>query len=116
MNTPAQLAAVAAIEGDQSAIAEAREHYRGNLAAAGAALDARGIEYYRPDGAFYLWVNVSYCSNGNVAHWAEDFLLTQRVAVAPGSAFGAAGEGWIRLCAAGQREPLLTALSRLPFT
>ena len=114
VNTPAQLAAVAAIEGDQSAIAEAREHYRGNLAAAGAALDARGIEYYRPDGAFYLWVNVSYCSNGNVAHWAEDFLLTQRVAVAPGSAFGAAGEGWIRLCAAGQREPLLTALSRLP--
>ncbi|MET0955882.1 MAG: aspartate aminotransferase, partial [Cryobacterium sp.] len=55
-----------------------------------------------------------YCSAGSVAHWAEDFLLTQRVAVAPGSAFGAAGEGWIRLCAAGKREPLLTALSRLP--
>jgi len=114
VNTPAQFAALAAVEGDQSAIADAREHYRSNLAAAGAALDARGIEYYRPDGAFYLWVNVSYCSNGNVAQWAEEFLLSQRVAVAPGSAFGAGGEGWIRICAAGQRKPLLTALSRLP--
>jgi aspartate aminotransferase len=114
VNTPVQLAAVAAIEGDQSAITDAREHYRSNANAACTALAARGIEFSRPDGAFYLWINVSYCSGGNVAEWAEDFLLTQRVAVAPGSAFGSAGEGWIRVCLAGQQEPLLTALSRLP--
>lgn len=52
--------------------------------------------------------------NGNVAHWAERFVLTQRVAGAPGTAFGAAGEGWIRICLAGRQEPLLAALSRLP--
>jgi len=114
VNTPAQLAALAAIEGDQSAITDAREHYRSNVDAACATLSARGIEFYRPDGAFYLWINVSYCSDGNVAQWAERFLLTQRVAVAPGSAFGTAGEGWIRVCLAGRQEPLLTALSRLP--
>ncbi|WEO77328.1 aminotransferase class I/II-fold pyridoxal phosphate-dependent enzyme [Cryobacterium sp. SO2] len=114
VNLPAQLAAVAAIEGDQSAIADARAHYRSNLDAACAALDARGIGYHRPGGAFYLWINVSHASNGDVAAWAEDFLLTQRVAVAPGTAFGAGGEGWIRICLAGRQEPLLTALSRLP--
>lgn len=80
---------------------------------AGATCRRRGHRGY-PDGAFYLWINVSYCSRGNVAAWAETFLLTQRVAVAPGSAFGSAGEGWIRGCLAGQQERLLTALSRLP--
>lgn len=114
VNTPAKLAAVAAIEGDQSAITDARERYRSNVDAACAALSARGIEFSRPDGAFYLWINVSSCSDGNVAEWAKAFLLTQRVAVTPGSAFGSAGEGWIRVCPAGQQEQPLTALSRLP--
>ena len=49
-----------------------------------------------------------------MAHWAERFLLEQRVSVAPGSAFGAGGEGWIRVCAAASRETLLEGLSRLP--
>jgi aspartate aminotransferase len=49
-----------------------------------------------------------------VSSWAERFLVAERVAVAPGSAFGAAGEGWVRVCYAGRVEPLLTGLSRLP--
>ncbi|WBM79690.1 hypothetical protein KIV56_15790 [Cryobacterium breve] len=38
----------------------------------------------------------------------------RRVAVDPDSAFGSAGEDWIRVCLAGRQEPLLTALSLLP--
>ncbi|MFF7594532.1 MULTISPECIES: pyridoxal phosphate-dependent aminotransferase [Streptomyces] len=114
VNTPAQLAAVAALEGDQSHVAAARERYRGNIKAASALLDDQGIRYQRPAGAFYLWINVSHASDGNVSAWAEKFLIEQRVAVAPGVAFGAAGEGWIRVCVAGKIDPLLTALGRLP--
>ena len=114
VNAPAQLAVLAAPEGDQSVVEEAREHYRGNLQAAGALLTARGIRHLRPDGAFYLWIDVSHASGGDVAAWCERFLRQQRVAVAPGSAFGAQGEGWIRVSAAARRAELLEGLSRLP--
>jgi aspartate/methionine/tyrosine aminotransferase len=114
VNSPAQIAALAALRGGDDVITASRDHYAENLAAAREVLDAAGVPYHLPDGAFYLWIDVSHVSNGDVAAWAERFLLDHRVAVAPGSAFGAAGEGWIRVCFAGRREPLVTALGRLP--
>lgn len=114
VNSPAQRAALAALDGPQDAVVDAALHYRGNLAAATALLDERGIHYRAPDGAFYLWIDVSYATVGDVAAWAERFLLERRVSVAPGSAFGRAGEGWIRVCAAATRADLLEGLGRLP--
>ena len=114
VNTPGQYAAIAAITGDQSHVVAAREHYRGNLDAATSLLDARGIRYLAPGGAFYLWADMSHVSGGDVAEWAEGFLLSDRVAVAPGNAFGRSGEGWIRVCLAANRELLLEGLGRLP--
>ncbi|WP_333781473.1 pyridoxal phosphate-dependent aminotransferase [Homoserinibacter sp. YIM 151385] len=112
--TPGQHAALAAIEGDQAHVAEAAAHYRGNYEAAAALLDERGLRHLEPSGAFYLWVDVSHASGGDVAGWAERLLLHERVAVAPGSAFGRTGEGWIRLCLAASREDLLEGIRRLP--
>lgn len=77
-------------------------------------LDERGIRYLTPGGTFYLWIDVSYSSGGNVADWAEAFLRAERVSVAPGSAFGRSGEGWIRVCLASPTDQLLDGLSRLP--
>jgi len=114
VNTPAQRAAVAALEGPQDAVVAAAAHYRENLAAATALLDERGIRYREPDGAFYLWIDVAHASGGDVAAWAERFLIERRVSVAPGSAFGRAGEGWIRVCVAATRGDLLEGLRRLP--
>lgn len=114
VNAPAQRAAIAALTSDQSDLAVARAHYRGNMEVATAMLDARGIRYLDPAGAFYLWIDMRHASGGDVAGWAEDFLRTQRVAVAPGSAFGASGEGWIRVCVAASRADLLHGLALLP--
>ena len=114
VSMPGQYAALAAITGDHQHVADSREHYRDNLEAACALLDERGIRYQRPTGAFYLWVDVQHTSGGDVAGWAERFLLHQRVAVAPGSAFGRSGEGWIRICLAARQEDLLEGLRRLP--
>jgi len=111
---PDQYAAIAAITGDQQHVSDARQHYRANLEAACDLLDERGIRYLRPKGAMYLWLDVSYASGGDVAGWAERFLLHERVAVAPGSAFGRSGEGWIRVCAAAAQDDLLEGLRRLP--
>jgi aspartate aminotransferase len=114
VNTPSQYAAIAAITGSQQALVDARLHYQQNIAAATALLDSRGIQYLPPRGTFYLWVNVDYATAGDVAAWAEKFLLEQRVAIAPGSAFGPSGEGWIRVCLAARREDVLEGLARLP--
>ena len=71
---PDQYAAIAAIEGDQSHVDAAREHYRANFEAVARVLDDRGIRYLRPRGTFYLWVDVGHASGGDVAAWAEQFL------------------------------------------
>jgi aspartate aminotransferase len=114
VSTPGQFAALAALTGDHSHVAVAKAHYRANLVAATDALDTRGIRYLPPTGAFYLWIDVSHASRGDVAEWAETFLLEKRVAVAPGSAFGRSGEGWIRVCLATDEAQLLEGLARIP--
>ena len=111
---PGQYAALAAIEGPQGHVEAAREHYLENLAAASALLDARGIRYLAPGGTFYLWVDMRHVAAGDVAAWAEGFLLRDRVAIAPGSAFGRSGEGWIRVNLATSQQQLLEGLGRLP--
>jgi aspartate aminotransferase len=114
VNTPGQYAAIAAITGSQQNVADARAHYQENIAAATALLDSKGIEYLRPAGTFYLWVRVDHVSDGDVAQWAERFLLDERVAISPGSAFGRTGEGWIRISLAADRDTLVAGLDRLP--
>lgn len=111
---PDQHAALAAVVGDHQPVADAREHYRSNLDLATTLLDERGIRYLEPTGAFYLWIDVSHASQGDVAAWAERFLLSERVAVAPGSAFGRSGEGWIRVCLASSPEVITRGLGKLP--
>lgn len=114
VDAPAQYAAIAAITGEHQHVADSREHYRSNVESAMALLDELSIPYLPPTGAMYIWIDISYATGGDVAGWAERFLLHERVAVAPGSAFGRAGEGWIRVCVAASRENLLEGLRRLP--
>jgi aspartate aminotransferase len=111
---PDQYAALAAIVGDHSAVRDARDHYRENLELATGILDAAGIRYNEPHGAFYLWIDVSHATDGDVAEWALRFLQEHRVAVAPGSAFGRSGEGWIRVCLAASAADLEHGLRQLP--
>lgn len=111
---PDQFAALAAVTGDNQPVADAREHYADNLGLARRILDSRGIDYLDPRGAFYLWIDVSHASQGDVAGWAESFLIDSRVAVAPGSAFGRTGEGWIRVCLAADPATLTRGLEALP--
>jgi aspartate aminotransferase len=114
VDEPSQRAATEALTGDQGAVSQSAAHFRDNLAAATALLSARGLRHLTPTGAFYLWIDVSHVSQGDVMAWCERFLDEQGVAVAPGSAFGASGEGWIRVCLASDRSELLEGLSRLP--
>lgn len=111
---PSQYAALAALTGPQDYVREAHRHYRDNRDAAAAALDAKGITYLPARGAFYLWADVSHASGGDVRTWVRRFLADSGVALAPGTAFGSIGEGWVRIALCGRKQELLEGLSRLP--
>jgi acetylornithine aminotransferase len=86
-----QRAAVAAW-GDEAHVAAVRARYRAKRDALLPALEAAGLRSAGGDATFFLWL---HAGDGAEALAAE--LLEQGVVVTPGSYFGAAGEGFLRL-------------------
>jgi aspartate aminotransferase len=113
VNAPAQHAALAALEGPQDIVPLMRDTYRSRRDVAAARLDEAGLAYLFPQGAFYLWIDVSPLCGGDVKAWSLELLRAQRVAVAPGTAFGSRGEGWIRVSLATETGELLEGLDRI---
>src|SRR5215210_5010840 len=113
VNAPAQYAALAALEGPQDFVEVMRRAYHERRDAAAALLDGAGVGYLLPQGAFYMWVDVRDRCGGDVKAWALELLRERHVAVAPGTAFGAEGEGWVRISLATDTEGLLEGLGRL---
>ena len=71
-----------------------------------------GVRCHTPQGAFYVFPNVS--SFGRASTWLANYLLEEAgVAVLPGTAFGDAGEGYLRLCFANSMENIQIALGRI---
>ena len=62
--------------------------------------------------AFYAWMDVADRAP-DARQFALELLRHQRVAVAPGTAFGPAGEGWVRLSLAADTDALLGGARRL---
>ena len=113
VNAPAQHAALAALAGPQDIVGAMRDAYRERRDRAAARLDEAGLAYLLPQGAFYLWLDVSPLSGGDVRAWSLELLREQRVAVAPGTAFGPRGEGWIRVSLATETGDLLEGIDRI---
>ena len=71
-----------------------------------------GLDCFEPEGAFYVFPSIR--STGLTSEeFCERFLMEQRVAVIPGSAFGPGGEGFVRACYASSMQDLEEAVSRL---
>jgi len=84
-----QLAAVAAW-GDEAHVEQVRGLYRAKRDVLLPALEARGLRHAGGDATFFLWLE------GAPAGFQER-LLERGVIVTPGSYFGAAGDGFLRL-------------------
>ena len=96
VNEPAQLAALADLTGPQEQVAGMRDTYRERRDRLVTLLERLRVACHRPAGAFYAWVDVADRAP-SARQFALDLLRYQRVAVAPGTAFGPAGEGWVGL-------------------
>lgn len=113
VNTPAQYAALAAMTGPQDDVRAARQVYAEHRALATEVLDGLGIRYLDASGGIYLWADLSDRTGGDVAAYCEELVLDRGVALAPGSAFGARGEGWVRVSLTASAADLRAGLGRL---
>ncbi|MFO3795815.1 MAG: pyridoxal phosphate-dependent aminotransferase [Anaerolineales bacterium] len=111
-STTAQDAAIAALmEGEpyvQQMVAEYNRRRR--LIVDG--LNRLGLKTFEPRGAFYAFPNIT-SSGMDDETFAERLLQEERVAVVPGNAFGAGGEGFVRCSYATAYEKIEEALYRL---
>ena len=106
-----QHAGLAALH-DQGAVERFREHCaQGRALASDALAGLNGVRYTPPPGAFYAFVGVDGLTDS--LDFAKRLVVSHRVAVAPGVAFGQAGEGWLRVCFAQSPERLERAMGRL---
>jgi aspartate aminotransferase len=83
-----------------------RDAYRARRDAAVDVAADRGIPFVTPQGAFYLWLDVS-ATGVTAREFALSLIRERGVAVAPGTAFGAEGEGWIRISLANSRDAVV---------
>jgi aspartate/methionine/tyrosine aminotransferase len=85
---------------------------RDNLAFCSQALSTmEGVVLPEPEGAFYLFPKIEGLTDS--FEFCRALLLEARVGLAPGVAFGAGGEGSVRLCYAASRDVLQPAMERL---
>ncbi len=75
--------------------------------------DVPGITCLLPKGAFYVFPNITGLRLGTSAQVADRFLYEAGVAVLAGTAFGRAGEGYLRLSYANSLENIRLALARV---
>ena len=108
-----QLAGIAALEGDQTPVTQMVDAFRRRRDLVVDGLNTLpGVSCARPRGAFYAFPNVTRLGRPS-AEIAERLLNEAGVAVLPGTAFGAHGEGYLRLSYANSEANLRAALERM---
>ena len=109
--TFAQYGAISALESSQESVEKMRQAFAQRRQVIFELLDAvPGISCIKPDGAFYMFVNISK-TGMNSLEFCDAFLEQQQVAVIPGIAFGA--DDHIRLSYATDLGTIKKALERL---
>lgn len=109
VNTPAQFAAIAALDGNQQIVKDMVTEYQTRRDVALVEAKLLDLEVVNPGGAFYLWVNIAR-SNQTSREFSLSLLRASSTAVAPGTAFGSNGEGWIRISLASPSNKILNGL------
>jgi aspartate aminotransferase len=111
-NAMAQQAGIVALRDGERYVNELRAHYAARRAQVVEAIGSLPeVSLPSPDGAFYAFPRIEGLVDSSAR--ATAILREAQVALAPGSAFGAGGEGHLRLCFAASEATMTQALSRL---
>ncbi len=110
--TNSQYAAVDALRNGDSDVAAMREEYNGRRRYLMHTFEEMGLSCFEPFGAFYVFPCIKEFGMTS-EEFAEKLLMEEKVAVVPGTAFGASGEGFIRISYAYSLDSLKNALTRV---
>ena len=110
--TTSQYAAVEALRNGEEDVASMREAYDQRRRFLIHELRRIGFEVFEPFGAFYVFPSIKkFGMTSN--EFATRLLEEEKVAVVPGTAFGACGEGFLRISYAYSIDSLKIALERI---
>ena len=107
-----QIGALTALRGPQDQVRMMRDAYWERRDLVTEMLSGADLPYARPEGAFYVWVDISQ-SRLSDDEFARRMVIDHRVAVVPGTTFGPGGGTHVRVSLATDTESLLEGVSRL---
>ncbi|MGB9896972.1 pyridoxal phosphate-dependent aminotransferase [Thermanaerothrix sp.] len=110
--TMSQIAALTALYDRDEAVQMMVEEYDRRRRLIVSELNRMGLPTFEPKGAFYAFPKVSVTGLDDET-FAQRLLQEEHVAVVPGSAFGAGGEGFVRCSYATAYEKIEEALRRI---
>lgn len=115
-STASQYAGLEAItsglEDNFASVENMREQYNIRRKFLVSSLNEMGLDCFEPEGAFYVFPSLKRTGmDGEM--FAEKLLLSQKVAVVPGSAFGESGKDFVRLSYAYSLKQLQAALQKI---
>ncbi|WP_028545666.1 aminotransferase class I/II-fold pyridoxal phosphate-dependent enzyme [Paenibacillus taiwanensis] len=108
----AQKAAIDALRRGQDDITTMVDSYNQRRRLVVKGLSDIGLPCFEPKGAFYAFPSITHTGLSS-EQFAERVLREAKVAVVPGNALGASGEGHIRISYASSTENLVEALDRI---
>ncbi len=110
--TTSQYAAIEALKNCDSQVAEMCSQYDARRKIMVNGFREMGMDCFNPEGAFYVFPSIKK-TGFTSTEFCEKLLYGKNVAVVPGSAFGEAGEGFIRCSYAYSIDNLKAALVRI---
>jgi aminotransferase len=110
--TTSQYAAVEALRNGDSDVEMMKDAYDKRRRFLVHAFNNMGLECFEPFGAFYVFPSIKSL-NMSSDEFATQLLMEEKVAVVPGTAFGACGEGYLRISYAYSLDNLKIALERI---
>ena len=110
--TTSQYAAITALRQCDDQIKMMRDEYNRRRRYVVKALNEMGLTCFEPRGAFYVFPSIQI-SGLTSSEFCEQLLREKEVAIIPGSAFGASGEGYARISYAYSVDHLQTAMKRI---
>jgi aminotransferase len=108
----AQYAAIEALKNNLREVEKMRKSYQMRRNFFVEKLNNAGLKTHLPEGAFYTFSSIKETRLSS-EEFALRLLQSEKVAVVPGSAFGATGEGYIRCCYATDMDHLKEAVKRI---
>lgn len=110
--TMSQYAAIEALSNGDADIAEMTSEYDRRRKYIVDGLRKLGFPCFEPEGAFYVYPNISGFGMSSEA-FCNELLKETHVAIVPGTAFGSCGEGFARISYAYSVKHIETALERI---